>query len=169
MSNTITVTGNTSKDGAEIKFTPSGTAVANFRLAATNSRFDKNQQKYVDQGDPLWFRVECWYELAEQVADQMGTGTSRRVTVTGHLEARKFTTKEGVEREVIELKADSVCVHPLKGSGGSMQVQRTDSFSQPAADPWATPQQPAQGGGWGNAAPATDEPPFAFPPNSQVN
>ena len=162
MSNTFTATGNTAKDGAEIRFTPSGAAVASFRMAATQSRYDRNQQKWIDSGDPLWLRVECWHELAEQVAEQVGTGASKRVTVTGHLEARKFTTKEGVEREVIELKADSVCVHPAK-------TQRGDAggFSQAPASAWASTPAPNQGAtsGWGvqpagQGSATNDEPPF---------
>ena len=68
MSNRIELSGFTSKDGAELRVTPSGVTVTTFRMSGTHQRYDQNQAKYVDQGDALWYGVECWRELAEQVA-----------------------------------------------------------------------------------------------------
>lgn len=157
MSNSIVVTGNTSKRGCELRFTPSGAAAANFSVAGTNRYYDKNTSEFVDEGEPLWFNVTAWRELAEQVAEQIPTdGGSKRVTITGRIKARKYTPKDGGdEREVWDLIADSVCVHPARqnASGG-----RDNGRAQQAPPTQQQPRQTQPGGGW--AATTPDEPPF---------
>lgn len=151
MPNQIKVTGNTSKRGAEVRFSRGGAAFANFSVASQNSRYDKQQQKYIDDGDPLWMNCVARFELAEQVGEQLpADGGSKRVTVTGHLRKRSYATDAGEQREVVELVADSVCVHPPR-------PQRDQDVAQGGqGDTWA---QPPQNQGWG-ATPSNDEPPF---------
>ena len=143
-SNTITLTGFTSKDGAELRFTQGGAAVVNFRMTGTHQRWDRDQSKHVDQGDPLWLGVTCWHELAVQVAEQIGQGTSRLVTVTGHLQRRSWQTPEGETRTADEVTAASVCVHPPRDG---QPAQRQQQAAEPQG--WGQPAQQTQGNPWG--------------------
>lgn len=152
MGNQITVTGNTSKTGFELRFTQGGVATGSFSVAATNSRLDKPTNEWVDLGDPLWFRVITWREMAEQLAEQMRDETSYRVTVTGHLEKRSYETREGEKREVTELMADSVYVHPPRLKFNDPQPAAPAVVNVPTRQPAARP------GGWG--APSGSEAPF---------
>lgn len=165
MSNHIEITGNTSRDGAELRFTPNGAAVCNFRVAATESRWDKAQNARVDDGEPLWLGVQAWSGLAEQVAEQIGTGQSRYVTVTGHLKRRSYTTQDGQERTVDEVVARSVCVHPPRQDRQAPASQPQSGWGQQQTQPAQQPADPwnadTGSGGWGGQQqPSYDAPPF---------
>jgi single-strand DNA-binding protein len=176
----ITVIGNLTSD-PELRFTPSGAAVANFTVASTPRTFDRQSNEWKD-GETLFMRCSVWRDAAENVAESLQRGT--RVIVSGRLKSRTFDTKEGDRRTVIELDVDEVgpslryasakVTKTSRGSGGG------GGFGGPSGggggggfgggsggteDPWAT--GPAgggsggsgggSGGSWGGSS---DDPPF---------
>jgi len=167
----ITVVGNLTAD-PELRFTPSGAAVANFTVASTPRTFDKNTNEWKD-GEALFLRCSVWRQAAENVAESLQRGTA--VIVQGRLKQRSFETKEGEKRTVYELDVDEVgpslrwatakVTKASRGGGGgggygggnagSGGAQRSSGSSSSGAtdDPWAS--APAGGGGgW------SEEPPF---------
>jgi single-strand DNA-binding protein len=166
----ITVVGNLTGD-PELRFTPSGAAVANFTVASTPRTFDKNTSEWKD-GDALFLRCSIWRQAAENVAESLQKGMA--VIVQGRLKQRSYDTKEGEKRTVYELDVDEVGPS-LKwatakvnrtqrsgggGGGGSFGgAPSGGGSSAPADDPWASSAPAASpsgggGGGW------SDEPPF---------
>jgi single-strand DNA-binding protein len=101
---TITVIGNLTND-PELRFTPSGSAVANFTIASTPRTFDRQSNEWKD-GETLFLRASVWREAAENVAESLTKGT--RVIVSGRLKSRSYETKEGEKRTVIELEVDEI-------------------------------------------------------------
>ncbi|MGH8840263.1 MAG: single-stranded DNA-binding protein [Jiangellaceae bacterium] len=171
----ITVVGNLTDD-PELRFTPSGAAVANFRVASTPRTFDRQTNEWKD-GDPLFLSCSVWRHAAENVAESLQRGA--RVVVTGRLKQRSYETREGEKRTVVELDVDEIGPSLRYATAKVTKTQRSGggfSGGAPAtggADPWTTGGQPAQGGGSGGqggqadpwsggpaAAPAGDEPPF---------
>lgn len=100
----ITVIGNLTSD-PELRFTPSGSAVANFTIASTPRAFDRQSNEWKD-GETLFLRAAVWREAAENVAESLTKGM--RVIVTGRLKSRSYETKEGEKRTVIELEVDEI-------------------------------------------------------------
>ncbi len=100
----ITVVGNLTSD-PELRFTPSGAAVANFTVASTPRAFDKNSNEWKD-GEALFLRCTVWRQAAENVAESLHRGAA--VIVQGRLKQRSFETKEGEKRTVIELDVEEV-------------------------------------------------------------
>src|SRR5882672_9266457 len=100
----ITVVGNLTDD-PELRFTPSGAAVANFTVASTPRTFDKNSNEWKD-GDALFMRCSVWRQSAENVAESLTRGM--RVIVSGRLRQRSYETKEGEKRTVYEVEVDDV-------------------------------------------------------------
>ena len=166
----ITIVGNL-VDDPELRFTPSGVAVARFRVASTPRTFDKQANEWKD-GESLFLTCSAWRKLGENVAESLARGA--RVIVQGRLKQRSYEDKEGVKRTVYELDVDEVGpslaratakVEKNPAGGG----QRASSGQ--ADDPWATA-KPANGqqqnGGWGGGqqqpaaqgAGYSDEPPF---------
>ena len=96
---TITLTGHLTAD-VELRFTQSGTAVANFTVATNPRRFDKATGGYVD-GEPLFLRCTAWKQLAENAAESFRRGD--RVIVVGALRTNNYETREGDKRNSIEL------------------------------------------------------------------
>lgn len=164
----ITVVGNL-VDDPELKFTPSGAAVAKFRVASTPRTFDKQTNEWKD-GESLFLTCSVWRQAAENCAESLTRGM--RVIVQGRLKQRSYEDREGVKRTVYELDVDEVGPSLLRatakvtktsGQGGG-QSQRGGSgqqhgsgwgnSQQPAADPWAT-SAPAggQGGGYSESPP----------------
>ena len=179
----ITIIGNITGD-PELRFTPSGAAVANFTVASTPRAFDRQSNEWKD-GETLFMRCSVWRDAAENVAESLQRGT--RVIVSGRLKSRSYETKEGEKRTVIEMEVDEVGpslryatakVNKTQrgggggggGFGGGGQQGGGWSGGQQQEDPWATgpsggqaaaPQQGGgQQGGWGGGAPSYDEPPF---------
>jgi single-strand DNA-binding protein len=168
---TITVIGNLTSD-PELRFTPSGSAVANFTIASTPRTFDRQSNEWKD-GETLFLRASVWREAAENVAESLTKGT--RVIVSGRLKSRSYETKEGEKRTVIELEVDEIgpslryanakvnrtqrSNEGGQGAGGFGNQGNTDPAGQaaPQEDPWATPQT-SGAGGWGNGP--DSEPPF---------
>lgn len=100
----ITVVGNLTAD-PELRFTPSGAAVANFTVASTPRTFDRQSNEWKD-GDTLFMRCSIWRDAAENVAESLTKGT--RVIVQGRLVQRSYETREGEKRTVVELQVDEV-------------------------------------------------------------
>jgi single-strand DNA-binding protein len=100
----ITVVGNLTAD-PELRFTPSGAAVANFTVASTPRMFDRQSNEWKD-GEALFMRCNVWRQAAENVAESLTRGA--RVVVTGRLKQRSFETKEGEKRTVVELEVDEI-------------------------------------------------------------
>jgi single-strand DNA-binding protein len=159
----LTVVGNLTDD-PELRFTPSGAAVANFTVASTPRFLDKQTNEWKD-GDALFLRCSVWRQAAENVAESLQRGA--RVIVTGRLKQRSYETKEGEKRTVYEVEVDEIgpslryatakVVKGQRGGGGGGSFGGGGgggggggASSGPADDPWATP---APGG-------MSDEPPF---------
>ena len=134
----ITVVGNLTGD-PELRFTPSGAAVANFTVASTPRQFDRDANEFKD-GDTLFMRCSIWREAAENVAESLTKGM--RVVASGRLVQRSFETREGEKRTVVELQVDEigpsmryasakVTRKPAAGVAGGNQGART--ASKPAA------------------------------------
>ena len=100
----ITVIGNLTAD-PELRFTPSGAAVANFTVASTPRMFDRQTNEWKD-GEALFLRCNIWREAAENVAESLTRGS--RVIVSGRLKQRSFETREGEKRTVVELEVDEI-------------------------------------------------------------
>ncbi|GAA3521195.1 single-stranded DNA-binding protein [Corynebacterium pilbarense] len=100
----ITVVGNLVAD-PELRFIPSGAAVANFRIASTPRTFNRETNQWED-GEALFLTCNCWRQMAENVAESLTKGM--RVVVTGKLRQRSYQTKEGENRTVFEIEVDEV-------------------------------------------------------------
>ena len=101
---TLTIVGNLTGD-PELRFTPSGHAVADFTVASTPRNYDRDAGAWRD-GEPLFLRCTAWRQLAEHAAESLTKGT--RVIVTGRLRQRSFELTEGVTRTVTELDVDDL-------------------------------------------------------------
>ena len=150
----ITVVGNLTAD-PELRFTPSGAAVANFTVASTPRTFDRASNEWKD-GDALFMRCSIWRQAAENVAESLTRGA--RVVVTGRLKQRSYETKEGEKRTVVELEVDEIGPSLRYATAKVNKTSRGGGFggsgsSGPSDDPWSTPA--ASGGG-----DFSDEPPF---------
>lgn len=155
---TLTVIGNLTND-PELRFTPSGSAVANFSVASTPRTFDRNSNEWKD-GEALFLRCAVWKEAAENVAESLTKGM--RVIVSGRLKQRSYETTAGEKRTVIELEVDEIGPS-LKYANA--KVNRTARSSQNANGSnglggGSSPQTSAatNAGGWGNGH--DSEPPF---------
>jgi single-strand DNA-binding protein len=100
----ITVVGNLTAD-PELRFTPSGAAVANFTVASTPRIYDRQSGEWKD-GEALFLRCNIWREAAENVAESLTRGS--RVIVSGRLKQRSFETREGEKRTVVEVEVDEI-------------------------------------------------------------
>jgi len=100
----ITIIGNLTGD-PELRFTPSGAAVANFTVASTPRQFDRTSNDWKD-GETLFMRCSVWRDAAENVAESLQRGA--RVLVSGRLKSRSYETKEGEKRTVVEMDVDEV-------------------------------------------------------------
>jgi single-strand DNA-binding protein len=163
---TITVIGNLTAD-PELRFTPSGSAVANFTIASTPRTFDRQSNEWKD-GETLFLRGSVWRESAENVAETLTKGT--RVIAQGRLKSRSFETKEGERRTVMELEVDEIgpslryasaqINRKQRGGGANGQGGGDQQHNQGGqADPWGAPAGAGASSGWGNG-PDQSEPPF---------
>lgn len=138
----ITVVGNL-VDDPELRFTPAGAAVANFRIASTPRTFDKTANEWKD-GESLFLSCAVWRRAAENVAESLTKGM--RVIVQGNLRQRQYETREGEKRTVYELDVQEVgpslsnaTARVTKAGRSDGQQARPAAQSAPANDPWATP------------------------------
>jgi single-strand DNA-binding protein len=172
----ITIAGNL-VDDPELRYTPTGQAVANFRVASTPRFLDKATNEWKD-GDSLFLTCNVWRQAAENVAESLQRGM--RVIVTGRLKQRSYETREGEKRTVYEIEVDDVGPSMRNASakvtksnrsgggggfsGGGQGAQRGQGGSggyggssggRAAEDPWAS----SDPGGLGDGG-SSDEPPF---------
>jgi single-strand DNA-binding protein len=177
----ITLVGNLTAD-PELRFTPSGAAVANFTVASTPRTFDRQSNEWRD-GDAMFLNCAVWRQAAENVAESLQKGM--RVIVQGRLKSRSYETREGEKRTVFEVDVDEIgpalryatakVTRTSSGggqggggggrsSGGGGYGGGSSNGGGGGEDPWAT--GASSGGGnrsqgsdpW--AAPQSDEPPF---------
>jgi single-strand DNA-binding protein len=182
----ITLVGNL-VDDPELRFTPSGAAVANFRVASTPRTYDRQSGEWKD-GESLFISCSVWRQAAENVAESLQRGM--RVIVQGRLKSRSYETREGEKRTVFEIDVDEVgpslrsatakVTRAMRSgpggesggggfgggqSGGGQSGGGQSGGGAPQNDPWATP----QGGGGGqqndpwagqSGGGSMEEPPF---------
>ena len=153
----ITVVGNLTAD-PELRFTPTGAAVANFTVASTPRAYDKANGEWKD-GDALFLRCPLWRQYAENAAESLTKGM--RVIATGRLKQRSYEGREGVKRTVVELDVEEI--GPALRFATAKVAKATRTTGQGSGnwggaaqdDHWQTPAGVgASRGGY------TDEPPF---------
>lgn len=169
----ITVVGNLTAD-PELRFTPSGAAVANFTIASTPRIYDRQSSEWRD-GDTLFLRCSLWREAAENAAESLTKGA--RVIAQGRLTQRSFETREGEKRTVVELQVDEIGPSLKSATAKVTRAQRGGGGggfgggnsggggfggnsgggygnSPQSDDPWGSASSGSSGGG------IDDEPPF---------
>jgi len=154
---TLNITGNL-VDDPELRFTPSGAAVANFKIASTPRTFDRQSNQWKD-GEALFLRCAAWKDLAENVAESLTKGM--RVIIEGRLKSRSYETKEGEKRTVIELEVDEIGPSLKYANAKVNRTQRNNTGGNSggfAQQPSGFGPSTAQEGPW--ATPQTNEPPF---------
>ena len=162
---TITVIGNLTDD-PELRFTPSGAAVAKFRVASTPRFLDKQTNEWKD-GEPLFLQCNIWRQAAENVAESLQRGA--RVIVSGRLRQRTYETREGEKRTVMELEVDEIGPSLRYATAKVQKMSRSSGggFGSGGGggqgggmsdDPWASAVPAPAGGGAGSSF--DDEPPF---------
>jgi len=156
---TITLVGNLTAD-PDLRFTPSGAAVANFTVASTPRTFDRTTQEWKD-GEAMFINCAAWRNLAENVAESLQKGS--RVILTGRLRSRSYEGREGDRRTVFEIEVDEIGpslryatakLTRTSTSGGSWQ----QGGAAPSSNDWATAAPAPENDPWANAQ--SDEPPF---------
>jgi single-strand DNA-binding protein len=175
----ITIVGNL-VDDPQLRYTPTGNAVANFRIASTPRFMDRATNEWKD-GDSLFLTCNVWRQPAENVAESLQRGM--RVIVSGRLRQRSYETKEGEKRTVYEIEVDDVGPSLRNASAKVTKSQRSGggqggggfggggsssgggqggygggSSRPPADDPWASDAGGSSGGGGDSTY--SDEPPF---------
>ena len=144
--NQVMLVGNLTDD-PELRFTPNGAAVANFRLAVTPRVREGEQWK---DGETSFFRVNVWRQQAENVAESLTKGA--RCIVIGRLRTRSWETPEGEKRSVTEVEADEI------GPSLKFATAKVERASRGGGGDWAgSAAGAARGGGGGQF---NDEPPF---------
>ena len=158
----ITLVGNLTAD-PELRFTPSGAAVANFTVASTPRTFDRQTSEWKD-GDAMFLNCSVWRQAAENVAESLTKGM--RVVVQGRLKSRSYETREGERRTVFEVEVDEVGPSLRYASAKVSRNQGGGNYSggnnSGGNDAWSS------GGGGNNrsagndpwAQAQSDEPPF---------
>src|SRR5207248_5361119 len=128
----------------ELRFTPSGAAVANFTVASTPRTLDRASGEWKD-GEALSLRCNIWRQAAENVAESLTRGA--RVVVQGRLKQRSFETKEGEKRTVVELEVDEIGPSLRYATVKVNKASRGEGGSGASGgDPWGSA-PPAGGGG----------------------
>lgn len=158
----VTVIGNLTAD-PELRFTPSGAAVANFTIANNPRVYDKQTNGWKD-GDPVFLRCNIWRQPAENVAETLVRGN--RVIVTGRLRQRSFETREGEKRTVMELEVDEIGASLRFATAKINKVGRSSAPDGRSDDPWGSGTSGGSDDPWGSApatagaAAGSDDPPF---------
>lgn len=161
----INIEGGTLVADPELRYTPSGAAVANFRVAANSRRYNKETNQWED-GDTTFLTCNVWRDAAENVANSLQKGM--RVNVTGELQQRSYQTKEGEQRTVYDVNVREVApslkfataqVNRNQSNGGQQQGGWSQNSGQAQQnDPWGG--ATGDKGGFGGGANAGTEPPF---------
>lgn len=147
--NSVTVVGNITRD-PELRFTPSGQAVASFGIAV-NRRW-QNRQNNEWEEQTSFFDIKCWAQLAENVSASLGRGA--RVVVTGRLEQRSWQTDQGDKRSKVEIVADDVAPS-LRWATAQVSKNEKNSGGAPAGSGGGAQMNEPSGSGW-----STNEEPF---------
>lgn len=150
----ITIVGNL-VDDPELRFTPSGVAVAKFRIASTPRTFDRQANEWKD-GEALFLTCSVWRAAAENVAETLGRGM--RVIVQGRLKQRSYEDREQIKRTVFEVDVDEV--GPSLTYASAVVTKKTSGQTSAG-------QSPTQNDGWGGARPAQQPQPAASAPAGQ--
>jgi single-strand DNA-binding protein len=174
----ITVIGNLTAD-PELRFTPSGAAVANFTVASTPRTFDRQTNEWKD-GEALFLNCSVWRQAAENAAESLVRGM--RVIVQGNLKARSYETREGEKRTVFEIDVQEVGPSLKYATAKVAKTSRSGtgggggggggSYGGGGDDPWASSGQQGSsggqqgsaggsGGGWGGQQSAPQNDPWA--------
>jgi len=164
---TITVIGNLTND-PELRFTPSGAAVARFSVASTPRILDRQTNEWKD-GDPLFLSCNIWRQAAENVAESLQKGA--RVIVSGRLRQRSYETREGEKRTVMELEVDEIGPSLRYATAKVQRMQRSSGGGFGSGGGGGSNAGGGGGGGfedpWASAAPTgggsggyDEEPPF---------
>ncbi|MBA2558346.1 MAG: single-stranded DNA-binding protein [Propionibacteriales bacterium] len=169
---TITVVGNLTDD-PDLRFTPSGAAVANFTVASTPRFFDKQTNDWKD-GDALFLRCSIWRQAAENVAETLQRGA--RVIVQGRLKQRSYETREGEKRTTFEVDVEEIGPSLKYATAKVTKTSRSGGGSGGGSyagtgggnDPWAAPAgnqsagspSSAAGDPWAAPTGGADDPPF---------
>jgi single-strand DNA-binding protein len=144
----ITVIGNL-VDDPELRFTPSGAAVAKFRVASTPRTFDRQTNEWKD-GESLFLTCSVWRQAAENVAESLQKGM--RVVVQGRLKQRSYEDNQGIKRTVYELDVEEV--GPSLKNATAKVTRTTGRGGQGGGGGYGGGQQQGGGGGgWGGGAP----------------
>ncbi|MBN9743577.1 single-stranded DNA-binding protein [Amycolatopsis sp. A1MSW2902] len=150
----ITITGNLTAD-PDLRFTASGTPVANFTIASTPRTFNKQTSEWED-GEALFMRCTAWKQLAEHIAESLQRGAG--VVAQGRLRQRSFETREGENRTVVELTVDEIGPS-LRYATAKVTKATRASASRPAeSDPWG--EAPASADELTTAGAGSAAPPF---------
>ena len=168
---TITIIGNLVND-PELRYTPTGQAVATFRVASTPRIMDRQTNEWKD-GEALFLTCNIWRQAAENVAESLQKGA--RVIVTGRLRQRTYETREGEKRTVFELEVDEIGPSLRYATAKVQRMSRSSGggggFGAGGGggnggggydDPWASavPAGGGSGSGSGSAGSYDEEPPF---------
>jgi single-strand DNA-binding protein len=147
--NCVTLVGNITDD-PELRFTPSGAAVANFTVAV-NRRYKNQDGQWEDKLDGF-FRCNCWRDMAENVAESLQKGS--RVVVVGRLQQRSWDDQDGNKRSAFEVQVDEVGPSLRWATASIQKSQRSGGGS-------SAPSGGGGGGGgdWGAPAPVGGPPP----------
>ena len=163
----ITLVGNL-VDDPELRFTPSGAAVAKFRVASTPRYLDKQTNEWKD-GESLFLTCNVWRQAAENAAESLQRGM--RVIVQGRLKQRSYETREGEKRTVYEVEVDEVgpslknatakVTKAARGGGGGAGFGGGGAVDDPWASAPASGSASGSGDSWGGGSTSSsDEPPF---------
>ena len=147
MDNTVTVVGNATRD-PELRFTPSGQAVATFGLAVNRRWQNRQTQEWEEQVS--FFDITCWAQLGQNVADTLVKGS--RAIVTGRLEQRSWETDQGDKRSKVEIIADEVGPSLRWATADITRNERREGGDAPA------------GGGGGSSRPVANPAPAGYDP-----
>src|SRR4051794_40319276 len=160
----ITVVGNL-VDDPELRFTPSGAAVANFRIASTPRTFDRQTNEWKD-GDTLFLSCAVWRQYAENVAESLQRGM--RVIVQGRLKSRQYETREGEKRTSMEIDVEEVGP-ALRSATAKVTRAARQGGGQGGGGGFGggAPQGGGFGGGAPQGAPAPANDPWGAPPAQQ--
>jgi single-strand DNA-binding protein len=151
--NTVTVIGNVTRD-PELRFTPSGQAIATFGLAVNRRWQNRQTQEWEEQVS--FFDITCWAQLGQNVSDTLVKGS--RAIVTGRLEQRSWETDQGDKRSKVEIIADEVGPSLRWATAEITRNERTG------------PSDGGSGGGGGGGAaprPVANEAPAGYDPNEE--
>lgn len=163
--NSITIVGNVT-DEPELRFTPSGSAVANFTVAV-NRRYKNRDGNWEDKLDGF-FKCNCWQSLAENAAETLKKGT--RVVVTGRLNQRSWEAQDGSRRTDIEIQVDEVGPSLRWATAQVVKSQRSGARSDWGSRSEQSGDQPAgrdfAGGDRGPAEPASTSEPAPYAESS---